>query len=154
MKLPEKNRNFSDIFSEKSIFCVKLPIENQNFSRKSKFFLNCLKNWNSWNRIFLNCLKKSKFFRNLPWKIEIFVKLPEKIEICRKFTLRNQLFWWNCLKKSKFFHPDPPPPSFQTRLRSLIRSRLGMEYGCTFQTKRFPLPWAHGNGWTGSNDLR
>src|SRR6218665_2298758 len=73
------------------------------------------------------CLKKSKFFVNLPEKIEIFRQFPwrnrnfssiclqkskffsGKIEIFRKFPWKNQIF----------FYPDPRPPRFQTRLTPL-----------------------------------
>src|SRR6218665_856725 len=75
------------------------------------------------NQFFLNCLKKSKFFENLPEKIEIFLKfalknrnfskiclekpkfvtnLPEKIEIFAQICLEKSKFQKNCLEKSNF----------------------------------------------------
>src|SRR6218665_3937865 len=87
------------------------------------------------NRFFLNCLKKSKFFKNLPGKIEIFrkftwknqnfskmcleksklfVKLPEKIEISLKFAWKNR----------NLFDPYPRPPRFQTRLTPLNKGSI------------------------------
>ena len=59
---------------------------------------------------------KSKFFENVPgkieifqifaWKIEIFLKLPEKIEISRKFA-------W---KTRNFIDPDPWPTRLQNQI--------------------------------------
>src|SRR6218665_3642061 len=51
-------------------------------------------------------MKKSKFFENLPGKIEVLVKLPEKIEIFRKFAWKDR----------NLFDPDPRPPKISNQI--------------------------------------
>ena len=55
--------------------------------------------------------EKSKYFENLPAKIDFFVKLPEKVEISRKFA-------W----KLDIFRHGSTTPRFQARLTPLILS--------------------------------
>ena len=70
---------------------------------------------------------KSIFFK-LPEKSKFFENLPGKIEICKKFAWKNRnIFGKIAMKKSKFLgnwpgnfvDPDPRPPRFQTRYTPL-----------------------------------
>ena len=116
-----KIRIFWEICLEKSKFFVKLPEKIGilpweidflcEIAWKNRFFSEIsLENRN----ILGNCLKKSKFFENFTWKIEISVKLPEKnrnyfpwkidffCEIALRnwhfseIFLKNRNFLWNC----------------------------------------------------------
>ena len=139
-KFSLKNRTFYEITWKKSQFfenllcdflcefaCKKIEIFLENL----KFLLNCLKNRNSWNRIFLNCLKKSKFSVKLPKKSKFFKNLHWKIGIFCKITWKKSKFFGNlpwkidyfdeiAWKNRNLFTRIHDSPSFQTRLTPLL----------------------------------